>query len=127
MYWAVCEVAVLFALATFVVAPSVVDELPGMTSLWWFEGGDLGVFWRPVPSLVFEASVRLFGERALPLHLLSIIVHALVGVTLFLLVRRFTHRPLVAFLAGLFFLSCEDHTMTVGWIATFTDVLWTAL
>lgn len=100
-----------------------VDEWPAITSLWWFEGGDLGVFWRPVPSLLFEGSVRLFGERALPLHLLSVLVHGLVGATLFLLVRRLTGRPLLAFLAGLFFLSCEDHSMGVGWIATFTDLL----
>ncbi len=100
-----------------------VDDAAGFSSLWWFEGGDLGVFWRPVPSLLFETSVRLFGERPLPLHLLSILVHGLVAGTLFLLVRRLTGRPLVALLAGLFFLSCEDHTMGVGWITLFTDLL----
>jgi hypothetical protein len=100
-----------------------VDDIPALSNVWWFEGGDLGVFWRPLPSLIFEASVRVFGERAFPLHLLSIVVHGLVGGTLFLLVRRLTGRPLVALLAGLFFLTCEDHSMTVGWIATVTDLV----
>ena len=79
---------------------------------------------RTVPdSLLFEASVGVFGERAFPLHLFSILAHGLVGGTLFLLVRRVTDRPLLALLAGLLFLSCEDHSMGVGWISTMTDLV----
>ncbi len=100
-----------------------VEDISAMSGLWWFEGGDLGVFWRPVPSLIFEGSIRLFGERALPLHLLAVVTHGLVAGILFLLVRRLTGRPLLALLAGLFFLACEDHSMTVGWIATLTDLI----
>lgn len=100
-------------------------DLPGLTSIWWLgsSGGDVGGFWRPLPSLLIEGSVRLFGERAFPLHLLSVVVHGLVGGMLFLLVRRITGRPLVALLAGFFFLSCEDHTMGIGWIAMGTDLV----
>ncbi len=98
-------------------------DYPALTSIWWFEGQGTTPFWRPLPSLVFEASVRLFGERAFPLHLLSLLLHGLVGGTLFVLVRRVTGRALLAFLAGLFFLSCEDHSMGVGWISTMTDLL----
>ena len=100
-------------------------DVPALTSIWWFEGGsgETGGFWRPLPALLIEGSVRLFGERALPLHLLSIVVHGLVGGTLFLLVRRVTGRPLLALLAGLLFLSCEDHSMGVGWISTVTDLV----
>ncbi len=100
-----------------------VEEVSAFSGIWWFEGGDLGVFWRPVPSLVFEGSIRLFGERALPLHLLSVVIHGLTAAILFLLVRRLTGRPLLGLLAGVFFLACEDHSMTVGWIATLTDLI----
>lgn len=100
-------------------------DVPSLTSIWWYEGGggNVGGFWRTVPSLLFEGSVRIFGEYAFPLHLLYTVVHGLVGGTLFLLVRRITGRPLVALLAGLFFLSCEDHTMGVGWLAMGTDLI----
>ncbi len=64
-----------------------VEEISSISNIWWFEGGDLGVFWRPVPSLIFEGSIRLFGERALPLHLFAIIAHGLVAGALFLLVQ----------------------------------------
>jgi hypothetical protein len=98
-------------------------DYPALTSIWWFEGQGTTPFWRPLPSLVIEGSVRVFGERAFPLHLLSILVHGLVAATLFVLVRLVTGRILLALSTGLFFLSCEDHTMGVGWIATVTDLL----
>lgn len=98
-------------------------DYPALTSIWWFEGQGTTPFWRPVPSLIIEGSVRLFGERAFPLHSFFVVVHGLVGGTLFLLVRRLTARPPVALLAGLFFLSCEDHAMGVGWIAAGTDLV----
>ena len=98
-------------------------DYPALTSIWWFEGQGVTPFWRPLPTLIIEASIRLFGERPFPLHFLSVVVHGFVGGTLFLLVRRLTGRSFLALLAGLFFLSCEDHTMGVGWISTVTDLL----
>jgi len=100
------------------------EDLSSLSNLWWFEGGgEMDVFWRPVPSLFIEGSVRLFGEVAFPLHLLSLLVHGLVAGTLFLLVRRLTRRHGVAILAAIVFLSCEDHSMGVGWIAAVTDLI----
>jgi 4-amino-4-deoxy-L-arabinose transferase-like glycosyltransferase len=99
------------------------DDIPALTNTWWFEGGDPGVFFRPLPSLIFEGSVRVFGERAFPLHFFSLLVHGLSAGVLFLLVRRLTGRPAPALLAGILFLSCEDHTIAVGWIATMTDLV----
>ncbi len=98
-------------------------DVPGITSVWWFDHDTQGTFWRPLPSLIFEGSVRLFGERALPLHLFSIIAHGLVGGSLYLLLRRLMGRPLVAMLTAVLYLSCEDHSMSVGWISTFTDLI----
>ena len=96
-------------------------DVAPLQSIWWFEGQGASAFWRPVPSVLFEGSIRLFGERAIPLHVISLLVHGLVGATLYLLVRRLTGRPALAFIAGLFFLSCEDHSMGVGWISAVTD------
>ncbi|MGE5362134.1 MAG: hypothetical protein ACM3NQ_24215 [Bacteroidales bacterium] len=99
-----------------------VDRFTGFTSLWWFEPGVQGSFFRPIPSLLFEGAVRVFGH-AFPLHLLSIVLHAAVGFTTYLLFARLSGRRLVALLAGVIFVGCEDHSMTVGWIATMTDPL----
>ena len=59
------------------------EDMPDLSQIWWFEGEyDMGGFWRPLPSLLFEGSIRLFGESALPLHLLSVAAHGLVAVLL---------------------------------------------
>jgi hypothetical protein len=92
-------------------------------ALWWMEEGAAGKFLRPLPSLVIEGSVELFGETAFPLHLLSLVLHGVVGFTVFRLFSRITGGRAVPLLAALFYLGCEDHSMGVGWIATITDML----
>ncbi len=102
---------------------SVID-IPDIANLWWMDINITGGgFWRPIASFVYVGFIKVFGESALPLHLLSVLLHGCVAFTLFLIVRRLTHKTLIAFLSGLFFLSCEDHSMVIGWIATMTDIL----
>jgi hypothetical protein len=100
-----------------------VTDIPDLTNIWWKEAKLGGGFWRPVPSYVFIGFIRLFGENSFPLHLLSIFLHGCIAFTIFLIVSRLTQKTLIAFLSGLFFLSCEDHSMVIGWIATNTDIL----
>ena len=98
-------------------------DIPGLMSAWWLDPDVAAAFCRPLTSLVFEGSIRLFGETAFPLHLLSLVLHALVAGGLYLFVRRLTGRDLLAILVGLIYLSCEDHSLTVGWITTVADIL----
>ena len=101
-----------------------VTDIPDITNLWWIDTSVTGGgFWRPVPSFVYAGFIKVFGETAFPLHLLSVLLHGCVAFTIFLIVRRLTEKTLIAFLSGLFFLSCEDHSMVIGWIATMTDIL----
>ena len=64
-------------------------DIPGFMSMWWADPDIAVAFCRPLTSLVFEGSIRVFGETALPLHLLSVVLHGLVagglpkGATLF--------------------------------------------
>ena len=98
-------------------------DIPDITNLWWNDWSGTGGFWRPVPSYVFFGFIKIFGENAFPLHLLSLLLHGCIAFTIFLIVRRLTQKTLIAFLSGLFFISCEDHSMVIGWIATNTDIL----
>lgn len=101
-----------------------VTDIPDIINLWWMDTSVIGGgFWRPVASFVYVGFIKVFGEKAFPLHLLAVLLHGCVGFTLFLIVRRLTQKNLIAFLSGLFFLTCEDHSMVIGWIATMTDIL----
>jgi hypothetical protein len=102
------------------------SDYPFLDNLWWMDWKNSsmgGIFWRPIPSLVIEGSVHLFGKVAFPLHVLSILLHGGIAVLLYLLVRRLSGRHGLALLAGLFFVACEDHSMVVGWISTIPDPL----
>jgi len=98
-------------------------DSPGLTNLWWVESLPDRAFWRPVPSLVFVAFLYLFGMNALPLHALSILLHGLVAATLYILLGQFKEGNKLGILAALFFLCCEDNSVSVGWIATNTDII----
>lgn len=100
------------------------DQLDAFDNLWWTSPDFAGTLWRPLPSLVLEASLAVFGHQAWPLHLLSLLAHGWVAAALYLLVRGLAPgRTGLAVLAAALFLFCEDHSMGVGWIATFTDML----
>jgi hypothetical protein len=99
-------------------------ELDAFHHLWWRAADSAGQFWRPLPSALFELSLAAFGRTAWPLHLLSLVAHGAVCFGVYLLVRGLTRRDTtLAVVAALAFLLCEDHSMGVGWIATFTDML----
>jgi hypothetical protein len=99
------------------------DQFRGFTQLWWVDTPSVGAFLRPVPSWTLTALYAAFGRNAVPFHITSAMIHGLVAFTAFLLLRRLSGRDLPAFLAALLFLICEDHVMTVAWIATITDLL----
>ncbi|UCD63123.1 MAG: glycosyltransferase family 39 protein [Candidatus Zixiibacteriota bacterium] len=98
-----------------------VKSFTGFEYLWWKDPNWSGYFWRPIPSMVIVASLRLFGHNPFPLHLVSLLLHAGVTASLYLLVQKLSGRHWLAFLTGLFFATCEDHAMWLGWISTLTE------
>jgi hypothetical protein len=100
-----------------------VDAFPGFTSLWWHQAGAKGAFLRPLPTWLLSLLHAGFGRSAFPFHLTMSLLHGLVAFSAFMLLRRLSGRDLPALLAALLFLICDDHGMTVAWIATITDLL----
>ena len=100
-----------------------VDQYQGFTQLWWVATSPVGAFLRPIASWTLTALYWAFGRNAVPFHITSVIIHSLGAFTAFLLLRRLSGRDLPALLAALLFLICDDHGMTVAWIATITDLL----
>jgi hypothetical protein len=96
---------------------------PPFHSLWWVEPGIQGAFFRPIPSWTLGLMYKTFGRNAVPYHAAMILLHGLVAFVVFLVLTRLSRRAAVALLASALFLICEDHGMTVGWIATITDLM----
>ncbi len=101
------------------------SAIDGFQALWWAAPDANGAFFRPLPSLIIEAGMAVFGDNALPLHLLGIVLHGGVAASITAVLVRLGGERRLALLAGLCFLACEDHSMGVGWIATITDLVGT--
>ncbi len=92
-------------------------------NLWWKDENVKAKFFRPIPSLFFSI-IYWINENyaALILHSFSILLHSLVAFSVFLLLLKFSKLYSVSLLASIIFLISEDHSMTVGWISTNTDL-----
>ena len=99
------------------------EEYHGFSSIWWSEPAIDGSFLRPLASWVLMLHYWAFGRNTLPYHLTLIFLHGQVAFTTFLVLRRLSRNNLVALLAASLFLICEDHSGTVAWIATITDLM----
>jgi hypothetical protein len=98
-------------------------KLPAFHALWYADTENPGRFLRPLFSAVFAGAFTLFGrESTLVLHVISTTLHAIAAFLVFLNAREFL-KPLPSLSAGLMFLICPHHVMTVGWISTATDLL----
>jgi tetratricopeptide (TPR) repeat protein len=82
--------------------------------------------WHPLTMLSHMADVQLFGVSAGPAHVVSLLLHVLNAVLLYVLLARVTERAWSAvFAAGLFALH-PAHLESVAWIAERKDVLSTS-
>ncbi len=101
------------------------EGVDGFNSLWWWEHDQpVARFFRPLPSLAVLGLFKLFGrDSACVLHGLSILLHGAAAYTAFRFLLALSGRYAVSLLAGFLFLICEDHSMTVGWIVTITDIM----
>ncbi len=92
-------------------------------NLWWKDENVKARFFRPLPSLFFSLVYWIDETHsAVILHIFSILLHTLVSLSVFLVLLKFSKIYSASLLASLIFLISEDHSMTVGWITTNTDL-----
>lgn len=100
-----------------------IKDYETFTNMWWKDENAKASFFRPIPSLVISLVYWIYeSHSALILHILSIVLHTLVSFSVFLVLFKFSKIYSASFLASIIFLISEDHSMTVGWIATNTDL-----
>jgi hypothetical protein len=80
-------------------------------------------FYRPVVAIYFFAGRALFGCAALPFHLLSVAIHALNTLLVYLFARDLSGRRDLGFFAALLFCTQPGYYEAVSWVAAITDLL----
>jgi tetratricopeptide (TPR) repeat protein len=91
-------------------------------NVWSFQGPTVSNYYRPLVTLGFLTSYKIFGLRPYGFHLVSLLLHALVVCLVFALTKRLTGDRGWAFVAGAWFALHPIHTESVAWIAGATDL-----
>ena len=79
--------------------------------------------YRPVRNASYAIDFFVWGSRPFGFHLTNVLIHAGNVILVFLLIRRFTVRPRMAFLAALIFAVHPMQTDSVSYISGRRDVL----
>ena len=80
-------------------------------------------YYRPMLGLSFLADWQLFGPWPAGFHLTSILIHAAVGILLYVLAARLLADPLAAVFAALLFVVHPVHTEAVAYVSGRSDPL----
>ncbi len=81
--------------------------------------------WRPLASLSYALEYHLFGGRALPAHLINVLLHGLVSALVALLAMRLSGSSRVSLAAGLLFAAHPVHVEAVAGIVGRAELLCT--
>ncbi len=92
------------------------------TNVWSFAGTTVSNYYRPMMTLGYLISYKIFGLRPYGFHLVSLLLHTLVVCLVFALTQRLTGDRVWAFVAGALFALHPIHTESVAWIAAVTDL-----
>lgn len=82
-----------------------------------------GKNWRPIASLVFAAEYALFGKNPLGFHFVSILLHILNLILVYLLVMKLTKRIGIAALTTAFWALHPTITETVSWVTNQSSLI----
>ena len=110
--------------------PIYVSENPvvqrGLTRegvVWAFKHGADANYWTPLTWLSHMLDVQLFGPRAGPHHLVSVVLHAINSILLYFLLKKLTGAVWPSAFVGAMFAIHPLHVESVAWIAERKDTL----
>lgn len=99
------------------------------SDVWAFKGDGTVVassYWRPTFTIWNIVCFQLFGASPAGWHIANLLLHTLVTVLAFLLLRRWSWSPMLAFAVAVIFAVHPVHVESVAWIAGSPDLLFGA-
>jgi hypothetical protein len=82
-------------------------------------------FFRLVSYIYFWSCFKIFGLNPQPYYWMSIVLHVVVSLLVYQLVKTITHKPLAAWGAAVFFAAYERHQEAVMWISATNETILT--
>ena len=99
------------------------------TNVWSFSAADLvftaDPYFRPIFSSLFSINYALFGNIPFGWHVVNVLMHAVVTLLVFVVVREITERNWVAALTAALFAVQPVHAESVAWVSGVIDPLMT--
>ncbi len=86
-----------------------------------------GKNWRPISSLVFALQYRLFGPNPFGFHLISILLHLINIVLVFLLITKITNRKGIALATASLWALHPTLTEAVSWVTNQSSLIFLGL
>jgi tetratricopeptide (TPR) repeat protein len=80
-------------------------------------------YFRPLIATFHIVEYHFFGTKAGAYHLINVIIHALVTGLVFIILRKISDRPRLAFIAAALFAVHPVHAESVAWISGVPDIL----
>ncbi len=93
---------------------------------WWTKDEWKVAFLRPVSSLSHWVDFKLWGDRAWPMHLHSVLLYTLLVWCVLLFYKRVMNAPSLVLLAGFMFAMDDAHALPVVWLSN-RNALWSFL
>lgn len=81
--------------------------------------------YHPLTTLTYAIEYNMFGLNPFPFHITNYIFHILNAALVYLFIKNFTQKPIVAFITALLFSIHPMHVESVAWISERKDVLYT--
>lgn len=97
-------------------------------SVWAFDTNNLSVassdsYYRPLFMSLFSINYAIFGTTAWGWHLVNVLIHVVVTLMVFFVLKELTERPWPAAIAAGLFAVHPAHSESVAWISGITDPL----
>ncbi len=95
------------------------------TSVWSFSSNDirfaLDTFYRPIFNVLLTINYALFGTTAWGWHLVNVLIHAVVTLLVFLVLKELAGRTWLALIAASLFAVHPVHAESIAWLSGITD------
>lgn len=116
----ICDDEILISQNQFITSWEYLDKI--LSTNIFYGGGETSRFYRPLQIISYRIDYALYGLSSFGYHVTNLLIHLLVSIAFYFLIRR-ENGLFVAFLSALFFVVHPIHTQAVTYLSGRADLL----